>query len=219
MDVLKSVAGKVKDGFAATLKKITDITTRGVDAAEHSDWQHVLGKSNPFCNDVTRILTFKQAMDLMYKSVPVIVDNTKKVVLIYNRVKPVTELPSQDDLDKIKTSIEENTDLTKCDGSQFGPSVSGNDGCNWSSSNTRQFITIYLKTAKTGLPQEVVKLTGEDKHEESAETIKVINEARWLVKAYGKCIAESSKTILQLAATCGKRDEYGGPTSDQTYVS
>lgn len=220
MDILKSMANKIKDGFSTTLKKITDITTRGVSAAQSSDWNHVLGKVNPICNENNRILTFKQAMDLMTKSVPVIIEDTKKVVLVYNQTKPADELPKQEELDKIKEDIDKYTDETVCDGQPWGPNFSGNSGCNWSSTNTRQFISIYLKTTKTGLPQDVIKLTAEDRQqEETPEGVKAINEVRWLVKAYGKCIAETSKTVVKLSDTCGQREDSNNPTPEQSYVS
>ena len=208
MDFVKKVASKIKSNFAYTLKKITDITTRGFNAAKTSDWEHVCGGSNPFCDDSTRLLTYSQAMDLIDKTVPKIIEISKRVVPVYRKTKTVADLPTPEEITALTDKITECLDYSKCNGLQYGPNLSGNAGCGWNASNTKNFVGKYITVVMNGLPKEVVDIAGtENPIDTSEEVTKSIGEARWFIKAYGKCLAEASRTILALSRTCGTRDD------------
>ena len=208
MDLVKSVANKVKSGFASTLKKITDITTRGVAAAEKAPWQHVLGLNNPNSNENDKILNFKQADHLLNTTIPAIVEDAKKVIPVYNKSKPVEDLPSTDEFKKITDDITSHTDYSVNYNQFYGPTGDGNTGCDWGESHSKAFASQYIRKAKEGLPQEIIKMTSnENNADTSVEATRSIAVARWLVKAYGKCLAEISKTVIKLAYTCGLTEE------------
>ena len=208
MDVLKSVAKKVSDSFAGTLKKITDVTAKGIECVQTTRWNMVLGLSNPICNETLQILTFAQGKVILENILPEIVNTAKTIVLVYNKTKPISDLPDQSVIEKIKEQMMTNMDYSRCDGMSFGPGYSGNSGCNWTTTNTKWFVDQWLRLAKTGLPQDFIKITDDSNNQDtSPEVVKSVGMAKAFTKAYGKCIAECAKTILKLADTCGSREE------------
>ena len=208
MDLVKSVANKVKSGFASTLKKITDITERGVSAAEKSDWDHVLGLGNPSCSENDKLLNYRQANALLNTTIPAIIDDAKKIIPVYNKSKTVDELPKPEEMKKITGQITDNTDYSVNFGMAYGPNGSGNVECDWRSGHSKSFASQYVRRVKEGMPQEVIKMTStEQSADTSVEATRSVAAARWFIKAYGKCLAEISKTIVKLSATCGQTEE------------
>ena len=209
MDILKSVAKKVSDNFAGTLKKITDVTARGIEIVQTTRWNMVLGSENPVCNETLHILTFTQGKTILEDILPEIVNTAKTIVLVHNKTKPISDLPDQSTIDKIREKMTSCMDYSRCEGMSFGPNYSGNAGCNWTNSNTKWFVDQWLRLAKTGLPQDFIKITDDSNNTDtSPEVVKSVGMAKAFTKAYGKCISECAKTILRLADTCGSRDEY-----------
>ena len=209
MDLIKKAADKIKSGFSATLKKITDITTRGVNAAEKSNWNRVLGLGNPSNTEESHILTYNQATHIVTKTIPRIVQDSKQIVPVYNKNKTVEDLPKAEEAKVITEEIEKQTDWTVMSNMAYGPTADGNTGCGWSRQNTKTFMPKFLSVARAGLPPEVIKMTsdGEQSADTSVEATRSVAMAKWFIKAYGKCLAEVSKTVIKLADTCGMTED------------